>query len=580
MRGFHFFQGLNGKTLSRCNSAEANLTGDDLTFFRASFNRLSFSLGLLAVSFTALSSASAAEDFTGALVSAYQNNPRLMAERARVREVDENYVQAQAAGRVNASIAGSYGRTLTEIESQSFFGGTSVSDDWLTPRTGQLSVVKPLYQGGRVKGLKAQAKAGILSARQGLRNTEQNILLSAATAYLDVLRDEETARIRRNNVNVLSRQMQAANDRFDVGEGTRTDIAQAETRLAAAEIGLASADAQLAVSRSAYVRFVGHAPEQLAVPPQFALPENLADAQTRGRANNPQLVAARYNENATQSSILVAKAAGRPVLSLNGALQGSRRTSANVPRSESASVTAQIRIPLYAGGGNQSRVRAAKHANTRSKFETRELERALDQAVADLWAQVIAAERSLVASRKQVAAAEVAFEGVELEQQVGTRSTLDVLDAEQELLNAKLAVVQAERNLNVTGYQLLVTMGGFDAYSLQLPVDYYDPQQNLDEVSGNPFAKKYLPRPLANIVKEVPEVLEQGGKELLAVGGAIGKDVPVVGKIARQVPDIPKSALEIIAIDDPFDPEAKAANPDSIDLVPETVKVKEKADSP
>ncbi len=476
-------------------------------------------VGLLGLSISInLASPAAAEDFQQALVSAYQHNPRLMAERARVREIDENYVQAQAAGRFTINTDLSVGETRTESSSPSFLGGGVFKG---TPHSAQLSIVQPLYQGGRIKGLKAQAKAGILSARQGLRNAEQNLLLSAATAYLDVLRDEEAANIRRNNVRVLTRQKVAAQDRFDVGEGTRTDIAQADARLAASEIGLANADASLAVSRAAYIRFVGHTPANLTKPPQYILPTTLPAALNRGRANNPQLIAARYNENAAQSAISIAKSAGRPNLSLNGTLQGARESSANVPRSEAATVTAQLRIPIYSGGLNQSRVRAAKQAKIRSKFETRDTEQAVDQTVSNLWAQVIASERSLVASKKQVAAAEIAFEGVELEQQVGTRNTLDVLDAEQELLDAKLSVIQAERNFNVATYQLLVTLGGFDAYSLQLPVDGYDPRENFDMVSTNPFSR-YLPDPIESALDSIPETATGA---VNFVGGKVSKDL-------------------------------------------------------
>ena len=558
-----------------------------------------------------LAPSSHGEDFKQALISAYRNNPGLMAERARVREIDENYVQAQAAGRFNINADYSIGRSLTETTSTSAFGGTRTSDFWLSPQSKRLSIVQPLYQGGRVKSLKAQAKAGILAARQGLRNAEQNLLLATATAYLDVIRDEAAAKIRRNNVLVLTRQKFAAQDRFDVGEGTKTDIAQAESRLAAAESGLAQAEAQLAVSRAAYMRYTGHPAENLQPPPRFVIPKSLAEAMERGRANNPQLVAARYNENAAQSAIAVAKAAGRPTISLNGSLQGSEGTSTFIPRSSSATLTAQLRIPLYSGGINQSRIRAAKAARARSRFETRELERAVDQAVANLWAQVVASERALNASQKQVESAEIAFEGVQLEQQVGTRDTLDVLNAEQELLNAKLAVLQAKRNVDVAIMQLLVTMGGFDAYSLQLAVEHYDPNSNFEQITTNSFEQKYIPKPVRKIAKQLPNIPEdiykygytQGAKPVITkvakdvkdLGDAllpdpasmnkIGQDVSdlktaIVGdapeKIVKQLPDIPKSALQGLAIDDPFDIDDKRANQEDIDPKPILIKTQEK----
>ena len=535
-------------------------------------------LGLL-VSLTGLGfgAPAMAEDFQQALVSAYNRNPRLMAERARVRETDESYVQAQSAGRFTVTGTGSAGYS----SSSSDFGGGAISSG-LTPRQGQLQIIQPLYQGGRVNGLKTQAKAGILSARQGLRNAEQNLLLSAATAYLDVLRDEEAADIRRNNVRVLARQQFAAQDRFDVGEGTRTDIAQADSRMAQAEIGLANAEAQLAISRAAYVRFVGHVPAGLTRPPEFILPPTLMESQLRARSNNPQLVAARYNENAAQAAIHVAKAAGRPTISLNGVLQGSRDTSVNLQQAESASITAQIRIPFYSGGVNQSRVRAAKAAKTRSRFETREAEQAIDQTVSNVWAQVESSKLSLAASRRQVAAAEVAYEGVELEQQVGTRDTLDLLNAEQELLNAKLTVVQAERNLNVATYQLLVTMGGFDAYSLQLPVVFYDPEDNFNAVRVNAL-EKYVPDPVEKITGQLPNIpddlvrfsrvkptVKKVGKDTLDLLNALLPDQAAkpAGKIISQVPNIPISIADGFTIEDPFDPDTKNADPDFIDPEP------------
>lgn len=530
-----------------------------------------------------------AEDFQQALVSAYQHNPRLMAERARVREIDENYVQAQAAGRFTINTDLSVGETRTETQTLPSFFGNGVFKG--TPHSAQLSIVQPLYQGGRVKGLKAQAKAGILSARQGLRNAEQNLLLSAATAYLDVLRDEEAASIRRNNVRVLTRQKIAAQERFNVGEGTRTDIAQADTRLAASEIGLANADASLAVSRAAYVRFVGHTPANLTKPPQYILPATLPAALNRGRANNPQLIAARYNENAAQSAIAIAKSAGRPNLSLNGTLQGARESSANILRSEAATITAQLRIPIYSGGLNRSRVRAAKQAKIRSKFETRDTEQAVDQTVANLWAQVVASQRSLVASKKQVAAAEIAFEGVELEQQVGTRNTLDVLDAEQELLDAKLSVIQTERNFNVATYQLLVTIGGFDAYSLQLPVDRYDPSINYDRVTVSPLGK-YLPDSVATALDTIPQetsnalgfVSGKVSKDLVELSEAVLPDPNGLSKVGKDLSDLlnainPVASTHInkatdnitnnvTGTDNSLDPGTKVADPDFIDPEP------------
>lgn len=451
-----------------------------------------------------------AETLQDALISAYNSNPRLMAERARLREIDETYIQARAQGRLSATAGGSAGYSVLRTPGTTALGqpsgGFSTVDS--EPLSAQIQVIQPLYQGGRVRALKAQAKAGILAAREGLRLSEQNLFSGVAISYSDVLRDEEVARVRRNNVRVLARQKQAAIDRFDVGEGSRTDIAQAETRLAAADIGLAQADAQLQVSRAAYQRLVGRMPMQLSPLPSFAAPQSLQEAIIIGRDNSPQLTAAILNQKAAEAGIKVAKAASKPTVSISGTLSGTRRQLSFVRQAETGAIAAQVSVPIFTGGLNQSRVRAAKQARTRLMFEVRDAERALDQTITQIWAQLEAAKRSLTASRTQVKAAEFAFGGVELEQQLGTRSALDVLNAEQELLDAKLSVIQAGAAVKSAEFQLLSTIGGFDAATLQLPVDLYDPASNFEAVKNDGMTKiidKYVPERLQTLGKSPKE---------------------------------------------------------------------------
>lgn len=496
------------------------------------------------VSFALLLSAPAnAGTLQEALISAYTSNPRLQAERARVREFDENYIQARAQGRLTSSVSGNTGYSAVRRPDTNFLGqptgmNTTVDSE---PNSLQLQIIQPIYQGGRVRALKSQAKAGILAAREGLRNTEQNLLVSAATAYSDVKRDEQTAIIRRNNVRVLARQLQAATDRFEVGEGTRTDIAQAQTRLSAADIGLAQADAQLQISRAAFIRVVGYVPENLQPLPTFVLPDSLAQAQNIARENNPQLIAAFFNEQAAEAAIDVAKAASRPQFSLNGTTSRVRRQLSGLERAETASITAQVSIPIFSGGLNKSRVRAAQHARTRFMFETRDTERALDQAVAQIWAQLDAAQRSVVASKQQVEAAEFAFEGVVLEQQVGTRSTLDVLNAEQELLEARLSVINAEAGLEAAEFQLLATLGAFTVEALQLPIHQYDPTENFEAVKYtglNKTIRTYVPVAVQKIGQDIPEItsaMKSPVKDIISASG-LGY---VVNTIGSQLPNIP-----------------------------------------
>ena len=234
-----------------------------------------------------------AETFEEALISVYQSNPRLKAARAQVREVDENYIQARAEGRLNANLSGSFDYATNRASGEIVPG---LPDQTFRregfPSAVQVQVIQPLYQGGRVRALKGQAKASILAAREQLRGTEQELLQQSANAYANVLRDEEAARIRRSNVGVLARQEMAAQLRFDVGTGTKTDIAQAQSRVAAAEAGLAAAEAQLQSSRATYTRLVGHIPVALEPIPQFELPPTVEAAIARARDNNPTLLAA------------------------------------------------------------------------------------------------------------------------------------------------------------------------------------------------------------------------------------------------------------------------------------------------
>lgn len=452
-----------------------------------------------------------AEDLQAALISVYESNPRLLAERARLREIDESYVQARAQGRPTIGGTASIAQSWVNFPGgAAVFSAGAVNGDINVsgrPNDVGIQIVQPLYQGGRVKALKEQAKLGVLAARENLRAQEGDLFLSAASAYVDVRRDIEATRIRRNNVRVLSRQLEAATARFDVGSGTKTDIAQSESRVASAEAGLAQAEAQLAVSNAGYVRLVGYSATALAAPPIYTLPPSLPDAIAAARENNPQLIGSYFNEAAGRAAINVAKAAGRPTVSISGGLARQRNQLSQLQSIDAASITAQVTVPFYSGGANTSRRRQAEHAKTRLAFETRDAELAIDQAVTQIWAQLSAARASLKAAKRQVTAAGIAFEGVSLEQSVGTRDQLDVLNAEQETLNAQLAVIQAERDMSVATFQLLATMGVFDAEGIRLPVDGYVPNNNFDLIRYQGLTEKmdrYAPGFVKRLDRKMP----------------------------------------------------------------------------
>lgn len=476
--------------------------------------RLNFQLGyvltiLITIIGFSFQTYAVAETFEEALISAYNSNPQLIAERVRLMEIDETFVQARSQEQLRSDISVDTGFLETETTQSSVFGDSSTASTKLNPRSVQIQFIQPVYQGGRVSALKKQAKEGILAARENLRNIEQNILLATATAYADVVRDEEVARIRRRNVRVLDRQEIASQERFRLGDGTKTDVAQSQSRIAGAEIGLAQAEAQLAASRAAYVEMVGYLPSELAPVPKFILPSKLEEAIRLARLNNPQLIAAQFNENVGEAAISVAKSAYRPTITLNGSYQLSENQSINLRESENTSVVAQLRIPLLTGGLTGSQVRSAKHAKTRLKFETRALKRAIDRQVYQFWGQLDAIQRSIAASEVQVQAAKEALKGVELEKTVGTRSTLDVLDAETELLNAELTLLEVQRNMDVISFQFLTLLGVFDARRLGLSTNYYDAAENFQYVKfkgQDMFVDQFVPEVIQKVGKQLPNI--------------------------------------------------------------------------
>jgi len=440
-------------------------------------------------SFAALACATFALGFTGpaaaqtlieTLASAYESNPQLAAERARLRQTNEGYAQAFSARlptlSANASVS-------EEIDN---WGGNNIFN-----RSGQAqysaTASQAIYRGGRTGGAIDSALAQIRAGRESLRATEQSVLLTAIQAHLDVVRDETVVEIRRNNVEVLGQQLQAARDRFEVGEITRTDVAQAEARVSGAQAQLSAAQAQLAASRAAYERVVGAAPTDPQAPGALPdLPENLGDAAEAALDANPQLLAARFGEEAAREQVRVARGALRPEVGISVSASEFRESDFTGQGVGSADVRAQVSVPIFTGGLNGSRVRQALAGADEARLQVVVSQRQVIEAVTNAWNTYLAAQAVIESSRQAVRANEIAFEGVEQEAFVGLRTTLDVLDAEQELLNSRLDLVSAERDLYVASFALLQAMGRLDAQTLALPVEAYDPAEDLNRARWSP----------------------------------------------------------------------------------------------
>ncbi len=417
-----------------------------------------------------------AETLQEALETTYETNPTLLAARAELRATDEGVQQAKAGWRPTVTLRATMGRTETDEPIE------TIREPWQTT----VSASQPIFSGGRTLAAFSQAKALVRAGRASLLSTEQQVLLSAVTAYMDVLRDTAVVELSRNQVAVLERQRQASQDRFDVGEITRTDVAQAEARLSRARTSLIAAEAQLAASRASYERVVGRAPEGLeettALPP---LPESLEAVIAAARERNPQLVAAREIERASSYGIDRAIGAMLPTVSLDAIWTRGDDEATGGTRNESTTVEGVLTMPIYQGGAEYSSIREARETNSQNMLEIAEAERSVIEQATNAWENLRAARSSIESNRKQVEASVIAYEGVEQEAEVGARTTLDVLDAEQELLDARVSLVRAERDQLVAAYALLASMGQLDAATLGLNVEIYNPVDHYDGVVGD-----------------------------------------------------------------------------------------------
>ncbi len=427
-----------------------------------------------------------ADDLKEALALAYDTNPTLAAERARLRAIDENFVQARSNALPQVTVEGSTQTSnSTTDQPPSLFNPTGHSSSTSGSNTAAVSVGQTLFRGFRTGAAMDRARASIESGRASLISTEQTVLFNAASAYMNVRRDAAIVDIRANNVEVLLRQLEAAQDRFEVGEITRTDVAQAEARLAGARSQLAAAQSNLAVSRANYEQVVGRPAGTLeAEPPLPALPTDLDQAIEAANRNNPDVIAAYYAEEAARASVRDAKGARLPTVSVSAGASRSDGYNDNMTDTESVTFGGRVSVPLYTGGFQSSQIRAAEQTASQARMQLRDTERRVKEFVLGSWSAYIATLTQIDSSREQVRANEIAFEGVEEEARVGLRTTLDVLNAEQELLNARLALVTAERDAYVAGFRLLQAVGGLTARDLGLEVAYYDPAVNFSEVRG------------------------------------------------------------------------------------------------
>ncbi|QNM82595.1 TolC family outer membrane protein [Sphingomonas sabuli] len=424
-----------------------------------------------------------------ALVAAYRTNPTLMAEREQLRATDANVAIARAAGR--PQVVGTVGvnRNLTRsgiiLQQQ--------GDDHNISLSGGVDLNVPLYSGGRVKNSVRAAKTRVEAGRATLDAVEGDVFTEAVAAYMDVIRDRAIVELNQNNVRVLSTNLEATSDRFEIGDVTRTDVAQSQARLELARSNLATAGARLATSVENYKRVIGEAPDALAPPdPLPPLPATPEEAVRIALVNNPDLFAVNQQAVAAGYDVRVARSQRLPTIGASASgdyinqLTGDTGPFVTDRSGTATSVAISGSIPIYQGGEPAARIRRAQALEGQVLEQVIGVERAVVANTRAAFASYRAALQAIESSNEAVSATELALEGNRAELSVGTRDVLDLLNAEQELLNAQVTLVSSRRDAYVAGFQLLNAMGETQAEDLNLDGGVlYDPLGNYRRVAGN-----------------------------------------------------------------------------------------------
>ena len=413
--------------------------------------------------------AAGAQTLTEALADAYTSNPTLGASRAELRAVNEGVPQALANWRPEIFVTGSAGKARVDVE-----GSNTES---LTPLEATAEIVQPLYRGGRTVAATARAEQDVLAQRAALDSVEQSVLLTAATAYMNVWGAQSVVAFTENNERVIERQLEATRDRFTVGEVTRTDVAQAETRLATAAAERIAAEGALRSNRAIYEEVIGTVPGVLPPTPSLSgLPGNLDEVTALAVSSNPDILAAGFAERAARHRVREVTGELYPSVALNASLSHREEIISRGSEVQRAEILAEVTIPLYQQGAVSSRVRAAKQTSNQRRIEIEEARRRTEQESISAWEGLQTARAQIRSFESGVRAAEIALEGVRQENEVGARTILDILDAEQELLDAKVNLVRSQRDEIVAGVAVLSAIGQLTARDLELAVEVYNPE--------------------------------------------------------------------------------------------------------
>jgi len=421
-----------------------------------------------------------------ALSQTYRGSPTLNAQRAGVRATDENVPIARAGLMPKAYLSGNVGRTWANAKLGGAFGRVNQQ---AYPRGYSVNVTQPLFDGFRTPNSIKQAKAGILSARDTLNNTEQTVLFDAVQAYMNVLRDFALWNLQRNNVNLLSETLNQTQERFNVGEVTRTDIAQAQSRLASARAALISAEAQLKSSRAVYEQVIGSPPGKLypAHPVDGLLPRSLDSALATALKVHPAFLAALHTVDVDAYQVKIAEGALLPSANITASAGQDWDTGTQAKQINSASVVASLTVPIYQGGSEYAAVRKAKETLGQARIQADLIRDQVREGVVSAWGSLEGARAEIAADQAAVDAAKLAANGVREQVKVGQNTTLDLLNSEQDLLNAQVALIGAQRDRVVASYGVLQAIGQLSAAKLGLEVALYSPKVHYRQVHDKWF---------------------------------------------------------------------------------------------
>lgn len=436
-------------------------------------------VSILTLALLAGFNAAHAETLRDALATAYLYNPTLKAARAQLRATDEEVARAKSGFR--PTITGDIQHSFQDVKSSP----SSATDGDSYPRSYSVTLNQPIFRGFRtINGIRG-AEALVEAGREDLRVQEATVLLDAITSYVDVVRDQAILSLRQNNLKVLGEQLRATQERFDVGEVTRTDVSQAKARSSGASSELSAARAALQASRATYQRLIGRAPGTLRDPgsAKAGVPKNIQDALRRGEERSPLILGAIFRERSQDHIVKQTKGELLPSVDLQASYTKSYDTGVgDGDNQEVTTVTGRVTVPIYEAGEVSARIR--QNIETRSQFrhqidEARETVRA---NVTSAWGTLVSVRAQITSDTSLVDANQVALSGVREEEKVGQRTVLDVLNAEQEFLNAQVTLATSRRDLVVASYSILQAMGALSSSVLELPVEQYDPSKHYDAV--------------------------------------------------------------------------------------------------